>query len=278
MSWLDDLISSITSGDAGNWTDAIGGNPFGNFSNISDIASGFDVGTWPSSVWAPDIPDINTIEWPEGLGIQDSIAALGASGSIPAGSQDYLTKALNAAKALGGKAFDYATSPAGLAAILGGYLGNRYAKSAEGAPKGGGYGYAVSAPKQYTKEVVKGTYGPLVKYSADGGLAQAYATGGVVTGTPQKPLQMKDGAFIMTKRAVDGAGGPRGLQQLVPGSHLIVGPGDGTGRDDRVHAEIGGTTPARVSAGEMYVPKERVDAMGGARQLYALMNDLQRRA
>lgn len=236
------------------------------FSN-EDLASDW-LGTTP--------PDINTIEWPKGYGITEGIAALGPS--LPSGSQDYLTKALEAAKKVGTKALDFATSPAGLAAILGAYLGNRYAKSAEGQPRGGGYGYAVSAPKQYTKEVVQGKYGPLVQYSANGGLAQAYATGGVVTGTPQRPLQMKDGAFVMTKRAVDGAGGPMGLAQLVPGAKLIAGEGDGSGVDDRVHARIGDTTPARVSAGEMYVPKESVDEMGGARTLYALMNDLQRRA
>lgn len=246
---------------------------------FEDLLSGLDVGRNPVSDWSlSDIPDINTIKWPEGLGITEGIAALDTSGTLPSGSQDYLTKALEAAKKLGTKAFDFATSPAGLAAILGGYLGNRYAKSAEGQPRGGGYGYAVSAPKQYTKEVVQGKYGPLVQYSANGGLAQAYATGGVVTGTPQRPLQMKDGAFVMTKRAVDGAGGPMGLAQLVPGAKLIAGEGDGSGVDDRVHARIGDTTPARVSAGEMYVPKESVDEMGGARTLYALMNDLQRRA
>lgn len=281
MNWLNKLIRSINGDSGDDWLGWLGSS--GEASDSGDdwlgwLGSSLDDPSGSAVAADTWIPDINTIQWPKDLGIQDSIAALSTSGTLPAGSQDYLTKALNAAKALGGKAFDYATSPAGLASILGAYLGNRYAKSSAGRPSGGGYGYAVSAPKQYTKEVVKGTYGPLVKYSADGGIAQAYATGGVVTGTPQKPLQMKDGAFIMTKRAVDGAGGPQGLEQLVPGSRLIVGPGDGTGRDDRVHAEIGGTTPARVSAGEMYVPKERVDAMGGARQLYALMNDLQRRA
>lgn len=266
MSWLDDLIKSL--GGSSDAMDFLGGS--------SDLYTG-DV-----SDFLPDtsnyLPDINTIQWPEGLGIDEGINALSTSGTLPAGSADYFAKALESAKKLGGKALDFATSPAGLASLAGMYLGNRYAKSAAGQPSGGGYGYAVSAPKQYTKEVVQGKYGPLVQYSADGGLAQAYATGGVVTGTPQKPLQMKDGAFIMTKRAVDGAGGPEGLEQLVPGSQLIVGPGDGSGRDDLVHAEIGNTTPARVSAGEMYIPKERVDTMGGARELYALMNDLQRKA
>jgi hypothetical protein len=241
-----------------------------------DLSTAFSNEDLASDWLGTTLPDINAIEWPKGYGITEGIAALGPS--LPSGSQDYLTKALEAAKKLGTKALDFATSPAGLAAILGGYLGNRYAKSAEGQPRGGGYGYAVSAPKQYTKEVVQGKYGPLVQYSANGGLAQAYATGGVVTGTPQRPLQMKDGAFVMTKRAVDGAGGPMGLAQLVPGAKLIAGEGDGSGVDDRVHARIGDTTPARVSAGEMYVPKESVDEMGGARTLYALMNDLQRRA
>jgi hypothetical protein len=39
-----------------------------------------------------------------------------------------------------------------------------------------------------------------------------------------------------------------------------------------------GQTPARLSNGEAYVPKAAVDDQGGAEEMYALMNNLQRRA
>jgi hypothetical protein len=119
--------------------------------------------------------------------------------------------------------------------------------------------------------MTQGQYGPIARYAAEGGLMQAYANGGNV--------QMEDGGFVMTKKAVDGAGGPRGIQQLVPGARMIQGPGTGT--SDDIPAVINGRngqTPARLSNGEAYVPKPFVDRLGGARQMYALMNNLQRRA
>lgn len=51
-------------------------------------------------------------------------------------------------------------------------------------------------------------------------------------------VQMEDGGFVLTKRAVDGAGGPRGIQQLVPGARMIRGPGHGT--SDSIPAVING--------------------------------------
>jgi len=106
---------------------------------------------------------------------------------------------------------------------------------------------------------------------AGGGITQAYAQGGRV--------QMEDGGFVMTKRAVDGAGGPRGIQQLVPGARMIRGPGTGT--SDDVLAVINGRngqTPARLSNGEAYVPQRFVQEQGGPQRMYALMNNLQRKA
>lgn len=136
------------------------------------------------------------------------------------------------------------------------------------------------SPSKVTKEIVPGKYGPisLTKFAADGGLMQAYATGGVVTGTKQNPLQMEDGAFVLTKRAMDGANkmASGGITQLMPGTQLIAGRGTGT--SDDIPATIGGTTPAAVSNGEGYVPKAVVDQAGGARALYALMRQLERRA
>lgn len=176
---------------------------------------------------------------------------------------------LDVAKKYGGKAFDTAqnvlSSRAGLAGLgaLLSYLDKQ-------PPRGGGY-TGVAAPRPTTRTM----NGPIAQYAANGGLMQAYATGGV-TGTHRRPMQMEDGGFVMTKRAVDGAGGPRGIAQMLPGARPIVGPGTGT--SDSIPATIAGRTPARVSNGEAYVPKAVVDQAGGAPALYALMNKLQRRA
>lgn len=92
------------------------------------------------------------------------------------------------------------------------------------------------------------------------------------------PVRLEDGGFVMTKRAVDGAGGPQGIQSLVPGAQMIRGPGTGT--SDSIPAVIqgkNGTTPAAVSNGEAYLNKQATQQNGGASQLYALMNNLQRR-
>lgn len=103
--------------------------------------------------------------------------------------------------------------------------------------------------------------------------------GGLYAQEPKKlaqggPVRMEDGAFVMTKRAVDGAGGPRGIQQLVPGARMIKGPGHGT--SDSIPAYIqgrNGRTPARLSNGEAYVPPGR-----DTDKLYALMKSLERNA
>jgi hypothetical protein len=174
---------------------------------------------------------------------------------------------LNNAKNLMGRAGDFATSNQGIMALLAALA----AYSDRAKPSGGGVAQAYAGPKSITRTMTPGKYGPIARYAAEGGLMQAYAQGGKV--------QMEDGGFVMTKRAVDGAGGPRGIQQLVPGARMIQGPGTGT--SDDIPAVINGRngqTPARLSNGEAYVPKPFVDRIGGARQMYALMNKLQRRA
>lgn len=175
------------------------------------------------------------------------------------------------AKGLLGKGLDFATSKGGLAALMAllSYLDRQRGES-----YGGGATQAYAGPsKPLTSSTVQGKYGPLVTYAANGGLMQAYANGGKV--------QMEDGGFVMTKKAVDGAGGPRGIQQLVPGARMIGGPPDPTGRKDLTPAVIhgpNGTTPAKVSSGEAYVPKAAVDDQGGAQRMYEIMNKLQRSA
>lgn len=173
-------------------------------------------------------------------------------------------------KSLLSGAKDVVTSRAGMAGLMALLSATDRAR-----PSGGGY-TQVASPTPTNRTMVQGKYGPIAQYAAQGGLMHAYAHGGAVTGTHKNPLRMEDGGFVMTKRAVDGAGGPRGIAQMLPGARPIVGPGTGT--SDHIPATIDGNTPARVSNGEAYVPKAVVDREGGAKALYALMNQLQRRA
>jgi hypothetical protein len=166
-----------------------------------------------------------------------------------------LKKAGNSVLGLGGKALDFATSDKGILALLLAGLASGDRRPAYG----GGTRMGMPAP------VVP------QRMAAQGGLMKAYRQGGHVN--------MEDGGFVMTKRAVDGAGGPRGLAQMLPGARPIRGPGTGT--SDSIPATINGPrgqTPARVSNGEAYVPRRTVQNAGGAQQLYDLMNNLQRRA
>jgi hypothetical protein len=178
-------------------------------------------------------------------------------------------KAVNALKSMGSKAGDFATSNQGIMAILAALA----AAADRQKPRGGGTAQAYAGPTPVTRTMTQGKYGPIARYAANGGLMQAYAQGGKV--------QMEDGGFVLTKKAVDGAGGPRGLASLVPGARMIGGPPDPTGRKDLTPAVIhgpNGQTPAKVSRGEAYVPKRVVDDNGGSQEMYALMNSLQRRA
>lgn len=141
-------------------------------------------------------------------------------------------------------------------------------------PSGGGTTKRYVGPaQQLTRTITQGKYGPIAQYAAQGGIMHAYAHGGQV-----KPVAMEDGGFVMTKKAVDGAGGPQGIQALLPGARPIRGPGTGT--SDSIPAYIqgrNGLTPARVSNGEAYVPR-RAQPPGGTRELYAMMRQLERRA
>lgn len=172
-------------------------------------------------------------------------------------------------KSIGGAGKDFLTSKGGIAALMAllSYLDRQ-----KSAPQGGGTTQAYAGPSQpLVPTTEQGKYGPIVRYAANGGLMHAYANGGAV--------QMEDGGFVMTKRAVDGAGGPRGIQQLVPGARMIRGPGTGT--SDDIPAVINGRngqTPARLSNGEAYVPRGAVQDQGGADRMYAIMNKLQRSA
>lgn len=166
---------------------------------------------------------------------------------------------------LSGKALTGGTPQnAGMLALLGalaGYMDKR-------APSGGGVARAYTSPQNIPqRQVVQGKYGPIAKYAAQGGLMSAYARGGEIA--------MEDGGFVMTKRAVDGAGGIAGLQQRVPEAQPIRGPGTGTSDSipARIHGQDGTVAPARVSNGEAYVPPGR-----DTKALYALMRALEQKA
>ena len=149
---------------------------------------------------------------------------------------------------------------AGLAALLG--LFDRQKSSGGGAKQG------MPAPRQFTRSVdPKG----IVRYAANGGLMQAYASGGAV-----RPFPMQDGGFVMTADAVKGAEklADGGITSLLPDAKMIRGPGTGTSDDIPAYIQgPNGRTPAKLSNGEAYVPPGR-DTKG----LYALMHKLERKA
>lgn len=209
------------------------------------------------------------------------------SGEDILGLGDYSSYAINEARdydsggfdlgrilsGLGRGALNFASTPRGLLSILAAFAAAKD-RSRPTKPTGGGIPYGMAAPRQLQEVKNLGKYSDIQRYAAQGGLMQAYARGGSV-----RPFQMQDGGFVMTKRAVDGAGGPRGIAQLLPNARMIRGPGTGT--SDSIPATIqgrNGVTPAKVSNGESYVPPEGVEQAGGARQMYALMNNLQQRA
>lgn len=248
------------------------------------------VGNLPDSV-SPDIDwtDPSVWDWSK-LGPDDRPVTIDTSdqpvppaslpGGVEAKDQEYRTSPASGdtsfsrfikdlmgaggAQKLLGQGLNFATSKAGLAGLMAllSYLDRQ-----KGIERGGGTTQAYAGPSQpLTRKMVQGKYGPIATYAAQGGLMQAYAQGGKV--------QMEDGGFVMTKKAVDGAGGPRGIQSLVPGARPIRGPGTGT--SDSIPATIqgrNGVTPAKVSNGEAYIPPGH-----DTEALYALMHQLERKA
>jgi hypothetical protein len=166
----------------------------------------------------------------------------------------------------------YGLTPGEMSAILG---GGSYNEMGGGGGGDGGYGAGTVGYDAGDMAHDSGS-GAGAGASPDGETREysPFARGGSVRSFP-----MQDGGFVMTKRAVDGAGGPRGIAQLLPNARMIRGPGTGT--SDSIPATIqgrNGVTPAKVSNGESYVPPEGVEQAGGAQALYNLMNNLQRRA
>ena len=230
-------------------------------------------GDQPDDYPQPTTPDLGYY----GGGDQEGDYPMPTNPQTPGAFGGDLTKFLNAIKGvgstikgIGGKALDFAQTPQGIMALLAALA----AKQDRPRPSGGGTAMAYAGPQQMQRRVVQGRYGPIVQYAANGGIMHAYANGGSV-----RPFPMQDGGFVMTKRAVDGAGGPRGIAQLVPGARMIRGPGNGT--SDSIPATIQGPrgqTPAKVSNGEAYVDPKDVKRQGGAPAMYALMRAMERKA
>lgn len=228
---------------------------------------------WQNYIYDPNTDWSNVVD-PYGPGSgwgQDTLSAMGiADDTAPGGWDKFLgavrsipgignitSNLLRSAAPAAGNLLTSRAGIAGLAALLG--MLDRPRAS------GGGVGsrYAGYKPLQRTMQ------GNIARYAAQGGIMHAYAQGGAV-----RPFPMQDGGFVMTKRAVDGAGGMQGMQQKLPEAVPIRGPGHGT--SDSIPAVIqgpNGVTPAKVSNGEMYVPPGR-----DTRGLYALMRAMERKA
>lgn len=180
---------------------------------------------------------------------------------------------LDRLKGMGGKAMDFAGTPQGIMSIIAALAAMADRRGASG----GGTKMGMPAPRQFTRTMTQGQYGPIARYAAEGGLMQAYAQGGEAQAyAGGQPLMMEDGGFVFTRAASDKLG-PQGIAAL--GGKMISAPGNGT-NDKGITGIIGkhGITPARVSKGESYFPEEAVEANGGPEQMYAKMNALQRKA
>ena len=202
----------------------------------------------------------------------DTLSAMGATNDTNAPSIG-VGKFLDALKGIGGKAMNFAGTPQGIMGIIAALAAMADRRGASG----GGTSMGMPAPRQFTRTITPGAYGPIARYAAEGGLMQAYAHGGEAQAyAGGKPLVMEDGGFVFTEKATK-ALGPQGIASL--GGKMISAPGNGT--DDKgVTGIIGkhGVTPARVSNKESYFPKEAVQENGGPKRMYAAMNKLQRNA
>ena len=209
---------------------------------------------------------------------------VGSGGGTEAADQAYRTspgsasatgldKFLNTLKGMGGKALNFAQTPQGIMTLLAAFAGLADKRGASG----GGTKMGMPAPRQFTRTMTQGQYGPIARYAAEGGLMQAYAQGGEAQAyAGGQPLMMEDGGFVFTRAASDKLG-PQGIAAL--GGKMISAPGNGT-NDKGITGIIGkhGITPARVSDKESYFPEEAVEANGGPERMYAKMNALQRKA
>jgi hypothetical protein len=87
-------------------------------------------------------------------------------------------------------------------------------------------------------------------------------------------IGMKDGDFVLDARTVSeiGNGSSNAGKEVLARMGGIPIDGRGDGVSDSIRANIGGVQEARVARDEVIIPRERVQAMGGSKQLYNLMN------
>lgn len=243
------------------WDDFFGGDNAYDFGDLEE--------TLRSTPDAYDFGDVeealrnaNARDFLRGMAEETAVSGPGVFGTgIPTGG----TSGIGGAKDFFKSIIDYAKNNKGK-------VGTMAVLAALGAlskapPSGGGTTKAYRGPaQQLTRTVTQGKYGPIAQYAAQGGIMHAYANGGQV-----RPFPMQDGGFVLTKRAVDGAGGQGGLRSILPEAQPIQGPGTGT--SDSIPAYIqgeNGRTPAKLSNGEAYVPPGR-----NTREMYALMKYLE---
>jgi hypothetical protein len=116
-------------------------------------------------------------------------------------------------------------------------------------------------------------------YGGYDGPASNWAQGGI---TSLARSGLKSGGFVIPADAVSMAGegnteaGYDRIAKAIPGAVPIKGK-DG-GQADTVATSIEGKQPARVAHGEMYVPPAAVKRAGGAKKLYAMMNNVRKQA
>jgi hypothetical protein len=93
---------------------------------------------------------------------------------------------------------------------------------------------------------------------------------------------MKSGGFVVPADVTSLVGegnteaGYKRISAVFPGAVPIRGE-DG-GQADTVKTNIEGKQPAAVAHGEMYIPPEDVEARGGAKVLYAMMDKVRQQA
>jgi hypothetical protein len=145
-------------------------------------------------------------------------------------------------------------------------------------------GYDPSSGQSYAESVGMG--GDYAGSSMDQG-DRGEAAGGLITLAAGGLMGlakggMRSGGFVIPADVVSMIGegntdaGYARIKSMVPGATAIKGK-DG-GQADTVKTSIEGKQPARVAHGEMYIPPETVERMGGAKKLYAMMDRVRQQA
>jgi hypothetical protein len=130
---------------------------------------------------------------------------------------------------------------------------------------------AYQAPQRSYNYQGNNVYIPLSTVRAAEGGLMGLAKGG-----------MKEGGFVVPADVTSLVGegnteaGYKRISAIFPGAVPIRGE-DG-GQADTVKTNIEGKQPAAVAHGEMYIPPEDVEAKGGAKVLYSMMDKVRQQA